>query len=98
MIIDEANTTTYKTILTKSVDFDQIMHPNIYTQQDMDLNDDISIECPSDTFIPLTSSDKSRFYLPWKNSVIVKVFGRRVGHQVLKQKLISGILRKSCLL
>lgn len=38
-------------------------------------------------FKPLTVDDKSRLYTLWKFSVIVKVFGKKIGHQLLKNKL-----------
>lgn len=49
----------------------------------LDLFDETTNNLNDDTFIPITSIDKNKLYLPWKISVIVKVFGRKVGHQTL---------------
>lgn len=55
----------------------------------LDLTYESNTLVDSEDFIPLSSSDKSRLYLPWQFAVIVKVFGKKVGHQALKQKLIA---------
>lgn len=59
------------------------------THSHIDLTDETTNDLHRDTFIPLTSADKSRLYLPWKFSVIVKVYGRKVGHQTLWAKLTA---------
>ncbi|XP_019251424.1 PREDICTED: uncharacterized protein LOC109230374 [Nicotiana attenuata] len=41
----------------------------------------------SDNFIPLSTENKARLYSPWKYSIIVKVFGRKVSYLTLKQNL-----------
>ncbi|XP_059291044.1 uncharacterized protein LOC132044560 [Lycium ferocissimum] len=46
------------------------------------------LESPADLdTITLTPEEKERLYQPWKYSVIVKVFGKRLSHQYLKGKL-----------
>ncbi|XP_019234876.1 PREDICTED: uncharacterized protein At4g02000-like [Nicotiana attenuata] len=42
-----------------------------------------------DTFIPISTTDEERLYEPWKYSVIIKLFGRRIAHHLLKNKLIE---------
>lgn len=46
---------------------------------------------PFDTenFIPLISHDKARLYTNCKNSIIIKLFSKSVGHQLIKTKLQS---------
>lgn len=38
-------------------------------------------------WINLTEEDKIRIYEPWKFSIIVKLFGKRMLHQYLKRKI-----------
>ncbi|XP_070022077.1 uncharacterized protein [Nicotiana sylvestris] len=56
----------------------------------VDLTYETSNENDSDDFIPLTAEDKAHLYTPWQNSIIVKVFGRTVGHHLLKAKLMNS--------
>lgn len=51
------------------------------------MSDKVLQELTTDNFIPISSSDKSRLYQPWQYSIIVKVYGRKVDHLSLKQKL-----------
>lgn len=37
--------------------------------------------------VPITKEDKQRIYLPWKYSLIIKLHGKRILHQTLKQKI-----------
>lgn len=37
--------------------------------------------------IMLTQEDKIQIYQPWKNSIIIKLFGKKLAHPYLKQKL-----------
>lgn len=37
--------------------------------------------------ISLTKEDKQRIYEPWKFSIIVKLFGKRIMHHYLKKKI-----------
>lgn len=46
-------------------------------------------ENDDDNFFPLTKTDKSRLYSPWQFFVIVKVFGKTIGHQILRNKITS---------
>lgn len=57
------------------------------TQSYIDMSDEVLEDPTPENFIPLSSSNKSRLYSPWTYSIIVKVFGRKVGHLSLKQKL-----------
>ncbi|KAK6784382.1 hypothetical protein RDI58_017837 [Solanum bulbocastanum] len=42
---------------------------------------------PSHGPIILSIEEKERIYLPWKNSIILKLFGRKISHNYLKTKL-----------
>ncbi|XP_019231542.1 PREDICTED: uncharacterized protein LOC109212363 [Nicotiana attenuata] len=42
---------------------------------------------PRDHAIVLSSEELQRLYEPWKFSVIIKLFGKRILHQYLKKKL-----------
>lgn len=57
------------------------------TQYYLDMSDETLEEPSPDNSIPLSTEDKSRLYSPWKYSLVVKVFGRKVGHLTLKQKI-----------
>lgn len=52
----------------------------------LDLTGETDPAVDSDDFIPLTSSNKSRLYLPWKFSAIVKNFGKKSGSPSTKTK------------
>lgn len=54
---------------------------------DIDLNDEGDNPFDTEDFIPLTAIDKVRLYSPWKHSIIIKLFGKTIGHQLLKAKL-----------
>ncbi|KAG5625868.1 hypothetical protein H5410_011086 [Solanum commersonii] len=41
---------------------------------------------PNDSII-LSNEDKTRIYMPWKYSVIIKMLGKTVSHQYLKKRL-----------
>lgn len=43
----------------------------------------------SKDFIPLSSEEKARLYKPWGTSLIIKVFGRKIGYMYLLFKLQS---------
>lgn len=56
----------------------------------LDLSDEINHNTTDDdTSIPITSTDKSRLYEPWKYSVIIKLFRRKIAQYILKIKLID---------
>ncbi|PHU24299.1 hypothetical protein BC332_09406 [Capsicum chinense] len=55
----------------------------------LDMEDETSSENDDHNFIPLTSEDKNRIYKPWQFSLIIKIIGRKMSHQILKQKLTS---------
>lgn len=56
-----------------------------------DFNIDPEIDNPGDgiTFIPITTEDKQRMYKPWIHSLIIKVFGKKVGYRLLLSRLNS---------
>ncbi|XP_019237871.1 PREDICTED: uncharacterized protein LOC109218010 [Nicotiana attenuata] len=65
-----------------------------YIQQSMELELDLSDESlhcnqDDDIFIPITTEDKCRLYTPWKYSIIVKLFGRKIAHNILQTKLLA---------
>ncbi|XP_019231889.1 PREDICTED: uncharacterized protein LOC109212674 [Nicotiana attenuata] len=65
-----------------------------HIQQSMNYELDLSDESlhsnqDDDIFIPITTEDKYRLYTPWKYSVIVKVFGRKIAHHLLQSKLLA---------
>ncbi|KAK4707390.1 hypothetical protein R3W88_033036 [Solanum pinnatisectum] len=39
--------------------------------------------------IHLTEDEKQRIYKPWSYSVIIKIFGRKLSHIYLKQRLVA---------
>ncbi|KAK4372603.1 hypothetical protein RND71_007987 [Anisodus tanguticus] len=45
------------------------------------LVEDSNLTEESDNFIPLSSEGKNQLYLPWKFSVIIKLFGKKTSHQ-----------------
>lgn len=62
--------------------------PNVnITTRFFDMKDEIVQEYDDSTFIPLSAEDKSRIHKPWKNSLIIKLIGKKMTHQILKQKL-----------
>lgn len=63
--------------------------PHLYwsTQYYLDMSTEVVEDPPPENFISLSTEDKFRLYSPWKYSIIVKVFGRKMGHLALKQKL-----------
>lgn len=72
---------------------DTLLHKNVLslpaittTLSNIDMSDE-EIDPTPENSIPLTSSHKVKIYSPWQYSIIVKVFGRKVGHLTLKQKL-----------
>lgn len=42
-----------------------------------------------DSLISLSEEDKRRMYLPWSFSMIIKVFGKKLSHVYLKNKLAT---------
>lgn len=37
--------------------------------------------------VPITWEDKQRIYYPWRFTIIIKLQGKRLLHQILKRKL-----------
>lgn len=76
--------------LISNTQTDSFANASQFIHADIDLSDEI-INCDrnEESFIPLTASDKSRLYSSWQYSVIVKVFGKKVGHQLLRSKITT---------
>lgn len=60
---------------------------NSFTLDSID-SEEINIFNSSD-FIPLSKEDKLRLYLPWLNSLIIKVFRKWFGYKYLLERLKS---------
>lgn len=94
MQIDDTNMQSTPATFLQTLISNKYLSPTLNTQltsfNTPDLSD-VIIHNPAnnDTFIPITSTDKSRLYEPWQYSVIVKLFGRRIIHQILRSKLIA---------
>lgn len=65
------------------------LQQNYSTATTLGLSAKITTQGDPNLFIPLSPEDKSRLYAPWKHAVIVKVFGHKVGHQILRQKIYA---------
>lgn len=52
-------------------------------------NDSTLIECRNAKAIPLTAEEKLRIYQPWQHSVIIKLYGKKLAHNYLKNKLMD---------
>lgn len=77
-----------QTLLTNSPH--DLLPPHIQpTPLDLDLIDESDNPDESADFIPLSADDKARLYSSWKFSIIIKLFGKSIGHQLLKAKLQS---------
>lgn len=64
-----------------------------------DLTDEITPAVSNTNFIPISAADKSRLYNPWQQSVIIKVMGRKIGHQILGENFMKfGRFQNSLLL
>lgn len=59
----------------------------VFCTKELQMEKDSGDELNDDNTIPLSLEDKNRLYLPWKFSVIIKLFGKRMSHQYLKSKL-----------
>lgn len=82
-----SNTTpTYMQILLDHNQLNHIQNTCRATHSYLVLSDKTTNKANTETFIPLSTSNKARLYTPQKYSVIVKVFGR-MGHQMLRAKL-----------
>lgn len=93
MNIDDTPTNSVKNsflhTLLSSIPISYNLHQSHSISAELDLRDESEIFPEHDNFVPLSSSDKVRLYSPWKYSVIVKVFGLKVGPQLLKQKIYA---------
>nr|XP_016467815.1 PREDICTED: uncharacterized protein LOC107790404 [Nicotiana tabacum] len=94
MQIDDTNMLTQPPTFLQTLLTDKYLMPAPTTQipslTTIDLTDEV-LHNPTydDTFIPITSTDKTRLYEPWKYSIIVKIFGKRITHQIMHDKLMS---------
>lgn len=87
-----ANSHSTKILLSPNLahQFTTLLSPHIQpTPLDLDLIDEFDNPDKSDDFIPLSADEKARLYSPRKFSVIIKLFGKAIGHQLLKAKLQS---------
>lgn len=68
----------------------QIGSPIVNSNLPME-NPSISLEANDlrHNIISLALVEKERLYAPWKHSVIIKIFGRKLTHQYLKTKLMD---------
>lgn len=55
------------------------------------MGDEIEPVQEDSNFIPLTSEEKNHIYKPWRNSLIIKIVGRKVGHQLLKAEVNPSV-------
>ena len=56
-----------------------------FSEEDMDSDDDADdASCPT---IKLTRDEKRRIRIPWKNSLIIKLFDRKLGYEFLMRRL-----------
>lgn len=59
----------------------------------MDIQEEETISYPNEgnekfsISVPITLEDKQRIYYLWKYSLIIKLHGKRILHQILKQKI-----------
>lgn len=94
MQIDDASPIPKQPTFLQTLLTNKYLSPTLSNQQSSintaDLSDEIiPNNIDEDTFIPITSNDKSRLYEPWKYSVIIKIFGRKIVHHILRNKLLA---------
>lgn len=65
------------------------LHQPHSSPTNVDFTDETKAHADPTIFIPLSPKEKSRLYMLWKYAVIVNVFGRKVGHQFLRQKIYA---------
>lgn len=51
------------------------------------INDELDAPTDPNIFIPLSLEEKERIYKPWQHAVIIKLYGQKIGHQLLRQKI-----------
>ncbi|KAM3394935.1 hypothetical protein P3S68_003939 [Capsicum galapagoense] len=81
--------TSFRDKLLQNTLLQGLQHGSTSAEEILDLQDEITPLQTTDNFAPITATDKSRLYLPWRYSIIIKVIGRKIGHEVLKQKLTT---------
>lgn len=81
--------TSYLNTLISNTPVPHSLFQLYYPTTHLDLTDESNAPNDPTNFIPLSPEEKNRLYAPWKHSVIVKVFGRRIGHQLLRQKIYA---------
>ncbi|XP_009795699.1 uncharacterized protein LOC142165918 [Nicotiana tabacum] len=98
MIIDQmehegdANPSTKKSYLNTLITSTANLAPNASTDMStlgLLLHDELDAPADSSNFIPISLEEKNRIYQPWTHAIIVKVYGRKVAHQVLRQKIYT---------
>ncbi|XP_075078982.1 uncharacterized protein LOC142164657 [Nicotiana tabacum] len=94
MQIDDINTISQPKTFLQTLLLDKHLSPNpenlSNTTPAAILTDELLLQADNDdNFIPITANDKSRLYEPWKHSVIIKLFGRKIAHHILRNKLIN---------
>ncbi|XP_019257748.1 PREDICTED: uncharacterized protein LOC109235961 [Nicotiana attenuata] len=94
MQIDDINSTPQPKTFLQTLLLDKHLSPNTdnisSTIPTATLTDEVSLQADNDdNFIPISAHDKSRLYEPWKYSVIIKLFGRKIAHHILRNKLID---------
>ncbi|KAF3644581.1 hypothetical protein FXO38_20094 [Capsicum annuum] len=87
MQLEDPVNTSFKDKLLLNTLLPTVQYTNSLPTKELDLRDETTPLQSLDNFIPITKVDKNRLYSPWKYSVMVKLVGRRVGHQLLKEKL-----------
>ncbi|XP_019252867.1 PREDICTED: uncharacterized protein LOC109231679 [Nicotiana attenuata] len=78
-------THSYKEMLLDKPESHQSDYYEDDSRPSSDLDKGKHIEGP----IPLSHDDKKRLYLPWRYSVIIKVFKRKMSHHFFRSKLIE---------
>nr|XP_009779035.1 PREDICTED: uncharacterized protein LOC104228289 [Nicotiana sylvestris]XP_016454315.1 PREDICTED: uncharacterized protein LOC107778548 [Nicotiana tabacum] len=80
--------TYLQSLNTHSSSLAQNISPPINTAS-FEYNDELEAPTDSSNFIPISVEEKYRLYKPWENAVIIKVYGRKVEHQLLRQKVYA---------
>ncbi|XP_019232190.1 PREDICTED: uncharacterized protein LOC109212916 [Nicotiana attenuata] len=81
----ELPTHSYKKMLLDKPESNQTDYYEVDSHPNPDLNKGKHIE----RLIPLSQDNKKCLYLPWRYSIIIKVFKRKMPHHVLRSKLIE---------
>lgn len=52
------------------------------------INDELDAPTDPNIFIPLSFEEKERIYKSWRHAMIIKLYGQKIGHQLLRQKIL----------